>query len=567
MSRCVPATETLVTLFAMMLADIQGVVAVRSRHNQVQVAITLATLALLPAELLFISQHYDAYTLVMRTDLSGWRSAFAYLGQLAKLVTLGACLLILLLKNTLRQAWAVLLQGASRRASWWFRAAHLISFVCFLVLTEGIFADPHKAAGLPAMYYGLWLGAAGLLLGFWLLALAPCRLWGVFFRGHRTDLGLVLGLLALFWPLSRYANRLWGPMSELTFIVSAILLALINEPPVYADFDSKTLGLGNFAVNVAPACSGYEGIALVLSFTAVYLYLYKREFRFPQACLLFPIGALCIWLLNALRIALLVTLGEHWSPEIAVGGFHSQAGWLSFILTSLGLLYLSRQLRFFVHARPTSIPRANDPLVLPSLAPLVALLAAILLTSAFSADFDWLYPLRVLAVVAVLALCWKPLALWPLRCRTEPLIAGFAVALLWIALVPRDDDTASHFTAQLGDASPALAALWLALRIVGACITVPIAEELGFRGYLLSVLSGIPVRLVGRIPLSVLAVVGSSLAFGFLHGAWLAGSLAGLVYAIVRLRSDSIVDPIVAHALTNALIFFYAAYSGDWYLI
>ena len=33
--------------------------------------------------------------------------------------------------------------------------------------------------------------------------------------------------------------------------------------------------------------------------------------------------------------------------------------------------------------------------------------------------------------------------------------------------------------------SPALAVLWVALRTIGSVITVPIAEELAFRGYLL----------------------------------------------------------------------------------
>lgn len=47
----------------------------------------------------------------------------------------------------------------------------------------------------------------------------------------------------------------------------------------------------------------------------------------------------------------------------------------------------------------------------------------------------------------------------------------------------------------------------------------------------------------------------SSLAFGLLHGErWVAGSLAGLIYAAVFLRRGRIGDAVAAHATTNALL-------------
>jgi membrane protease YdiL (CAAX protease family) len=47
----------------------------------------------------------------------------------------------------------------------------------------------------------------------------------------------------------------------------------------------------------------------------------------------------------------------------------------------------------------------------------------------------------------------------------------------------------------------------------------------------------------------------SSLAFGLLHGAaWLAGSAAGLVYALAQRARGRTADAVVAHGLTNLLI-------------
>ena len=59
----------------------------------------------------------------------------------------------------------------------------------------------------------------------------------------------------------------------------------------------------------------------------------------------------------------------------------------------------------------------------------------------------------------------------------------------------------------------------------------------------------------------------SSLAFGILHGErWLAGTLAGIVYAGVYLRRGSIGDATAAHATTNALIAAAVLGAGQWHL-
>jgi exosortase E/protease (VPEID-CTERM system) len=294
--------------------------------------------------------------------------------------------------------------------------------------------------------------------------------------------------------------------------------------------------------------------------------LYRRELRFPRIYLLFPIGAAAIWLLNSIRIALLVAIGHYWSPEIAVGGFHSQAGWLTFISTSLLILWLVGGSAYFRSTRTSAAPRRMS-LAVATLVPLVTLLGISLLGSAFISSFDWLYPIRVVAVGVALLAVWPHLRELPRRVGWEAIAAGTLVAVLWGALLGTDEAYNQAFAADLRSVPPLWTTLWLVVRFVGACVTVPIAEELAFRGYVLCRLARTKVALVGRLPLSISAVLLSSLAFGALHGAWLAGTMAGLVYALVRLRSASITDAIAAHALTNALLFLYASTSGNWIVI
>jgi membrane protease YdiL (CAAX protease family) len=51
-----------------------------------------------------------------------------------------------------------------------------------------------------------------------------------------------------------------------------------------------------------------------------------------------------------------------------------------------------------------------------------------------------------------------------------------------------------------------------------------------------------------------------------LHGRWLAGTLAGMVYALALYRRGKLVDPVLAHAITNALIAGYVLTTGTWSL-
>jgi exosortase/archaeosortase family protein len=64
-----------------------------------------------------------------------------------------------------------------------------------------------------------------------------------------------------------------------------------------------------FKVRISPECSGYEGIGLILAFLSVYLWILAPRSRFPGALLLLPLGAAAIWIINAVRIVLLIAIG------------------------------------------------------------------------------------------------------------------------------------------------------------------------------------------------------------------------------------------------------------------
>ncbi len=50
------------------------------------------------------------------------------------------------------------------------------------------------------------------------------------------------------------------------------------------------VGTDSFAVEIAPQCSGHEGIGLVWAVLGACIWFFRRQLRFPQAWLLPPLG-------------------------------------------------------------------------------------------------------------------------------------------------------------------------------------------------------------------------------------------------------------------------------------
>jgi len=93
---------------------------------------------------------------------------------------------------------------------------------------------------------------------------------------------------------------------------------------------------------------------------------------------------------------------------------------------------------------------------------------------------------------------------------------------------------------------------------------VPIAEELAFRGYLLRRLIAADFDQVTSVRFTWLSFLVSSVLFGALHGRWLAGTVAGMCYALAMYRRGKVADAVIAHAVTNALIAADVLIMGNW---
>ncbi len=406
------------------------------------------------------------------------------------------------------------------------------------------------------------------------LAVLPGRAWlrlasipGIIWLYSAAGAGL------LIWT-TQAVRSLWEPASRTTFLMVRALLAPL-VPVSVADLKTLELGTSRFSVIIAPQCSGLEGISLLLLFGSLWLILFRKECRFPQALLLLPIGAVILYLLNAVRLAALILIGHAGAPTIALGGFHSQAGWLAFNLVSLGLCVLARRLPWFTTCQPASghSATAESPATAVYLLPLLSILAAGMVSHALSGDFEWLYALRLAAPCLIFFIFRREYRQIGWNFRTPGLsiswygpLAGLLVLLLWLGLDQlMKTGTPVPMPHALATASTPARFLWLTLRTLAAVITVPIAEELAFRGFLLRRLQTREFDTLPPTSFSWSALLISSAIFGALHGdRWLAGTLAGLVYAAIFLRRGQLGDAILAHAITNAALAAAVLVLGAW---
>ena len=105
--------------------------------------------------------------------------------------------------------------------------------------------------------------------------------------------------------------------------------------------------------------------------------------------------------------------------------------------------------------------------------------------------------------------------------------------------------------------------IWIVFRVLGGVVTVPVAEELAFRGFLLRRLVSSDFESVCCRTWTWLSVAGSSVLFGLMHGdQWLAESLpvccTPACFCIGR------IDAVFALAITNGLIAVCVLLGGRW---
>jgi exosortase E/protease (VPEID-CTERM system) len=407
-------------------------------------------------------------------------------------------------------------------------------------------------------------GISAVVAGFF--AVAPFRSWlqGISALGVTWLYAAAAALIGTgVWQES---ERLWSSAAALTFVLVRLVLSPFLTI-VRTDAATHIIESRHFAVEITSACSGLEGLGLMFVFCVAWLVYFRREYIFPLALLLIPASLTAIFGLNVLRIAALMLIGNAGYPEVALFGFHSQAGWIAFNIVACAVVYFSRRSAWLNRTMATGKDDtiADNPAA-TYLMPLLAILAAGIVSHAMSGRFEVMYPLRLVAGLAVLA-CYRRQLIkikWAFSWRGPAL--GLAVFLIWIAaagaLLP-----VAAMPEPLASFSPISRGVWISTRMLASIFTVPIAEELAYRGYLMRRLTKSDFESVPYESVRWPAITITAIVFGAAHGAlWLPGIAAGLAYGLLVTYRGSLGEAVAAHATTNLLIAVAVVAGNQWQL-
>lgn len=143
-------------------------------------------------------------------------------------------------------------------------------------------------------------------------------------------------------------------------------------------------------------------------------------------------------------------------------------------------------------------------------------------------------------------------------------LAGIVVFVLWVGL----DDLYPHLGQSAFNPYEEAGSVHvlIAFRLIGAVLVVPLAEEVFWRSFALRFILRSDFRSVPLGRFSWYSFLLIAVLFGLEHHRWLAGILAGMVYAGLLYRSKNLFHPILSHAVTNLLLGVYVLYSQQWTL-
>jgi len=429
-------------------------------------------------------------------------------------------------------------------------AAHVAAFGALYALSFHIFVPPFTTDAQPLAWFGGWAALGAITLGLLVSAFIDITAIGRLLAQHAKLVALAVVLTVLAFQAGALSSMFWnatsGPMLR---VLGAATQTMFEDG--FVETDTRILGTSRFAIEIAPACSGYEGIGLIVVFLSGFLFMSRAQLRMPNALVVVPMGVVLVYAVNLVRIMALLAFGHFVSPTIAVAGFHAYAGWILFCAVALALVYWTDR-RFSTER--TAEARSLDTATTAYLGPLLALIATSLITGLFATDIDLLYFARSIAALAVLYAFRSHYAGLLARPSLLSLVIGVVIAGMWMYVVKPPADGVSPLATALETLTPASRVLWLTGRLFGFIVIAPIVEELAFRGY---VMRRVQARDFEALPLERWGVPGvalSSLMFGALHGSFTAGALAGLLLAVAAIHRGKLIDAIAAHAVANLVL-------------
>ncbi len=139
-------------------------------------------------------------------------------------------------------------------------------------------------------------------------------------------------ILVSYFFLIQFFQRIWVLLGTFVAYSEYFLLRFTFGSAMVSTTDGIKLGAKDFIVGISAECSGIDSLLLFLSiYTVLFALDYKRMHVKRMAILLIP-GVIGAVVYNLLRVYLLMLVGILISPRFALDMFHSNIGWILFLL-------------------------------------------------------------------------------------------------------------------------------------------------------------------------------------------------------------------------------------------
>lgn len=176
-----------------------------------------------------------------------------------------------------------------------------------------------------------------LMIGFSFLFIA---IFGLkFVKEFSSELFLVVYLFALYLVSQVLIEVYWMHFSKIILYALGFILPFISKSVSIVPAE-LLVKMENFNVNVGAPCSGiYSLVTFLFLFIASILFLKdKSRINVPRATIALVVGLILVFILNIIRIAIIIYVGAFYSEELAINLFHEYLS--AIFLLGLFILYL-----------------------------------------------------------------------------------------------------------------------------------------------------------------------------------------------------------------------------------
>jgi len=198
------------------------------------------------------------------------------------------------------------------------------------------------------------LGLAALLF---LVAVFDSDYLNNFFKNFKKEIIIFIIIAIVLYNLLITFQKQWLIFSSgITKILSWMLSLFYSTVSTTMNASGgPILRAEGFGVSIGPPCSGIDSMLLFFAFFAALFALDRKIIKKGLYALFFIIGFAGVYIINVLRLFLLMLAGIYISPDFAVGLFHTNAGWILFVLYFLLYYWFIRK---FIYKK--DIPKVTD---------------------------------------------------------------------------------------------------------------------------------------------------------------------------------------------------------------